>query len=282
MIDVAPANGKVAERGKGGAGGVREYISASRLNTWMSCPLKFRLRYYDGIKTPTSPAMFVGKRVHRALEIYGRHRMLGITLQPGDVAGRMIDGWDAAVEEDEMIFAKEEDEMAMKKQSVDLVTAYLAHVPDDEPAPKAVEVTMKVPLVDPFTGEDLGIPLLGVVDLILPDEGGQAIIDFKTSGRSAPPHEIMHEVQLSCYAYLYRQVTGQNESGLEIRSLVKTKKPKIEFHEYPARTEDHLRRLFSLIREYLDALDSGKFNYRPGWGCSMCDHRIGPCRTWAG
>jgi hypothetical protein len=225
------------------------------------------------------------RRLHNSgLEIYYRHRMLGITLQPGDVAGRMIDGWDAAVEEDEMIFAKEEDEMAVKKQAVDLAAAYLAHVPDDEPAPKAVEVTMKVPLVDPFTGEDLRISLLGVVDLLLPEDDGQAIIDFKTSSRSAPPHEITHEVQLSCYAYLFRQATGQNESGLEIRSLVKTKTPKIEFHEYPARTEDHLRRLFALIREYIDAIDSGKFNYRPGWGwgCAMCDHRDSHCRRWAG
>jgi hypothetical protein len=65
MIEVAPSNGQVAERGKC-AGGVREYISASRLNTWMSCPLKYKLRYLDGIRTPASPAMFLGKQVHRA------------------------------------------------------------------------------------------------------------------------------------------------------------------------------------------------------------------------
>jgi len=42
------------------------------------------------------------------------------------------------------------------------------------------------------------------------------------------------------------------------------------------------RRLFAVIREYLDALDSGKFNYRPGFGCSLCDFREGPCRGWQG
>ena len=26
-----------------------------------------------------------------------------------------------------------------------------------------------------------------------------------------------------------------------------------------------------VMREYLDALDSGRFNYRPGFGCGMCD-----------
>jgi hypothetical protein len=68
---------------------------------------------------------------------------------------------------------------------------------------------------------------------------------------------------------------------LEIRSLVKTKVPKIEFHSYPARTDAHFRRLFTVIREYLDALDSGKFSFRPGFGCGMCDHRE-RCSKWAG
>ena len=47
-------------------GGVWEYISPSRLNCWLSCPLKFRCRYLDGIRTPTTPALFVGKACHAA------------------------------------------------------------------------------------------------------------------------------------------------------------------------------------------------------------------------
>lgn len=69
---------------------------------------------------------------------------------------------------------------------------------------------------------------------------------------------------------------------MEIRSLVKTKTPKIEFHSHPARTEVHFARLFAVIREYLDAVNSGRFNYRPGFGCGMCDLRNGPCARWQG
>ena len=46
------------------AGGVWDYISPSRLGTWLACPLKFKRRYLDGIRTPTSPAAFLGKVVH--------------------------------------------------------------------------------------------------------------------------------------------------------------------------------------------------------------------------
>ena len=50
-------------------GGVREYLSPSRLNCWLSCPLKWRLRYLDGIRTPTTPALFIGKAVHASLGV---------------------------------------------------------------------------------------------------------------------------------------------------------------------------------------------------------------------
>jgi hypothetical protein len=94
--------------------------------------------------------------------------------------------------------------------------------------------------------------------------------------------EVTHEIQLSSYAYVFRHVQRWHEAGLEIRSLIKTKLPKIEFHSYPARTDVHFRRLFSVVREYLDALDSGRFNFRPGFGCGMCDFAHTHCRRWTG
>lgn len=108
------------------------------------------------------------------------------------------------------------------------------------------------------------------------------ITDFKTSSRSSEPLEIVHEIQLTSYAWLFRQVSPYPEAGLQIRSLIKTKVPKVEFHAYPARGEGHFRRLFALIREYLDALDSRRFSFRPGFGCGMCDFCQTHCRRWSG
>ena len=264
-------------------GSVWSYISPSRLNLWLRCPLAFKFRYIDGVRTPTGANLFLGKQVHAGLEHYYRHRMLGITLTPADIAGRIVDGWGEAAKSDAMKFATEGQEMALQKQAVDLIAAYLAQVPADEPVPQAVEATMEVPLVDPFSGEDLGIPLLGITDLIVPGSDGATIVDFKTSSRSSPPSEISHEIQLSCYAYLYRAMTGEQESGLEIRSLIKTKTPKIETHRYSARRDTHLRRLFAVLHENVDEIDAGQFNYRPSWlGCGMCDFRDTHCQSWAG
>ena len=32
----------------------------------------------------------------------------------------------------------------------------------------------------------------------------------------------------------------------------------------------------------IDALEAGRFNYRPGFGCAMCDFRQSHCARWAG
>ncbi|MEI8376106.1 MAG: PD-(D/E)XK nuclease family protein [Planctomycetota bacterium] len=256
------------------------YISASRLSCWLTCPLKWAYRYLEGIRTPTTPALFVGKACHSGLEIYYRHLQLGITLETNEVTGKFLESWAGLVDQEKPTFKDVADEQALRKQVCGLVEAYLAIAPPNE-KPLAVEVAVEAPLFDPESGDDLGMPLVGVIDLVLEGEFGPVIADFKTSSRSSEPMEISHEIQLSSYAWLYRQITGRKEAGIEIRSLIKTKVPKIEFHEYAARTDAHFRRLFSVIREYLDALDSGKFNYRPGFGCAMCDYRT-ECQGWSG
>lgn len=145
-----------------------------------------------------------------------------------------------------------------------------------------VEKAVEAPLIDPVSGENLGIPLVGVVDLVLPEIEGPVITDFKTTSHGSEPLEIVHEIQLSSYNYLFRHRSHEPEAALEIRNLVKTKTPKIETHRYAARGERHFRRLFSVVRAYLDDLDSGRFVFRPGLGCGMCDFRKSFCSTWSG
>jgi CRISPR/Cas system-associated exonuclease Cas4 (RecB family) len=272
MISTAPDRNAVEERSTD----VWSYISPSRLNTWLKCPVAFKLRYIDGIRSPTTPSLFLGKAVHAGLECFYRHKQVGVNLQASDVIQRLDACWEAVLAEDNMTFTSTSDESKLKQQAAVLVSAYLAQL-SDEPAPMAVETTLQEPLIDPFTGEDLDIPLLGIIDLIVPSEDGAVVVDFKTAAKSGPPTEKVHEVQLSAYSYLYRATTQQPESGLQIRSLIKTKKPKIEYREYPTRSESQLRRFFQIVRAYLDDLDRGRFVHRPGFGCTMCEFSDGTC-----
>jgi hypothetical protein len=88
---------------------------------------------------------------------------------------------------------------------------------------------------------------------------------------------MLHELQLSCYSYLYRHTTGRRERGLEVRSLIKTKTPKVEVHRIEPRRDEHFARLFGVVRAYLDAVENNRFHVRPGFECSFCDFRESVC-----
>jgi hypothetical protein len=190
-----------------------------------------------------------------------------------------LQSWESLAAEEQMEFSSTAEITSLQQDAQSLVSAYLAQLPASEPPPLLVETSLETPLIDPFTGEDFGIPLVGIVDLVIPDSGGPVICDFKTASKSNQPHEIMHEVQLTAYSLLYRGVSQTIESGLEIRTLVKTKIPKIDNHRFPRRTEAHFRRFFDLIRAYLDDLHANGFLYRPSWTCAMCEFRGGPCQS---
>ena len=263
-------------------GGVREYLSASRLNLWLRCPLAFKLRYVDRVPEATTPSLFIGRLVHQGLERFYRRRQLGLETSIDDVTRPLLTSWEEAVSHECVQFADSKEEVRAREQVTRLLESYLQQLPPDEPRPLAVETSLSCPLVDPISGEDLGIPLVGIVDLILDEDAGALIADFKTAASRQPPLEISHEIQLGCYSYLFRRMSGQRESALEIRSLVKTKTPQIVFHRFAARQEIHMRRLFAVIRAYLDDLDRGQFLYRPGWTCGMCNYRDDHCHGWCG
>ena len=264
------------------AGSVWEYVSASRLNLWLKCPLAFRLRYIDCVPEPSTPSLFIGKQVHQGLERLYRRRQLGLETELEEVTVPLLAGWEEAVNAEGLQFASSQEEAKVRDQVVSLLAAYFQQLPADESRPLAVETSLSCPLIDPESGEDLGIPLVGIVDLVLAEEAGPVIADFKTAASSKPPPDIQHEIQLSCYSYLFRNLSGQQESALEIRSLVKTKTPQIAFHRYAPRQASHLRRLFLVIRAYLEDLDRGQFLYRPGWSCGMCNYREDHCQRWCG
>jgi hypothetical protein len=83
----------------------------------------------------------------------------------------------------------------------------------------------------------------GVMDLVLEEHSGPLIVDFKTAARADQLSELRHEIQLGCYAYLFRQTTGSNESGLEVRRLVKTKGAADLFSSVADQNRKHFARL---------------------------------------
>ena len=240
-------------------------VSASRLNCFHSCRLKFFFRYVQELVRPATAALFVGKAVHAALQAWSTARWRGQehdapALREGFLMNWITGQEDAPVSWD----AGEEDEQQEKAWG--LVEMYLRDtpIPADE-KPEAVEVRVEADLAKH------GLPsLVGIIDLVRP---GGRIVDFKTSAATPQAEQVIHrnETQLTAYGLLYQEATGRPESGFELHHLVKTKTPKLVVNEAPATTESQRTKLFRLIESYVDGVEREDYVPSPGLQCASCE-----------
>ena len=115
------------------AGSVWQYVSASRLNLWLKCPLAFRLRYIDCVPEPSTPSLFIGKQVHHGLERLYRRRQLGLETELEEVTGPLLADWEEAVSREGLQFSGRQEEAKVRDQVVSLLAAYFRQLPADEP-----------------------------------------------------------------------------------------------------------------------------------------------------
>ena len=135
-------HGQLAEEGSTGNNenelpvrSLYRYVSPSRLNQWLTCPLAFKFKYVDGIFPPASLGLFLGKQVHDGLNLYYLYRKINVTLACSDVIQHLTENWDEAAQRDRVVFQSLDEEAKLKRQLVELIRAYLAALPPDEPTP---------------------------------------------------------------------------------------------------------------------------------------------------
>ena len=253
---------------------LRQTVSASRLNTWLSCRLKFYFHYVQGIRKPKTAALYVGTSVHGILKLWNKARW---RRQPFTVemARQQFDTLWQTDQVNEPVRWDEGEELGEKATAWSLVDFYLKQtpIPPNEMA-EGVEVRVEADL------SKHGLPkLIGIIDLI---RAGGRIVDFKTVGQTPNEEKAVHtnEVQLTGYALLYRANTGKVEGGRDLHQLVKTKTPKLIVTQQGPMTQPQQTRLFRQMESYVAGLDRQDFVPSPGMQCSMCSF-INECKRWS-
>jgi CRISPR/Cas system-associated exonuclease Cas4 (RecB family) len=250
-----------------------EEVSASRLALWSSCRLKFYFKYVMQLEKPATPALHVGKTVHSILQAWNMARWKGIVMDHAGIGEKFIQCWNEEQLGQDIDFNGEEQKE--KDTALALIDLYLKQtpIPEDE-KPQAVEIWLEADLAKH------GLPrLIGIIDLV---RAGGKIVDFKTSGQTPNPERVAHqtEIQLTSYGLLYRDATGQKESGFELHHLVKVKSPKLVVTPLPAVTENQVTRLFKQMDSYMEGLSREDFVPSPGLQCMACQY-FNECRRWS-
>ena len=249
-------------------------VSATRLNAWLSCRLKYYFRYVLRLKSPKTAALYVGTTVHSVLKQWNRARWRKETLTPEQLESIYELAW-VSEQQTEPVEWETDEEPDEKKQGWALLQTYFSQSPiPANDRPEGVEVRIEADLAAH------GLPkLMGILDLV---RAKGVITDYKTMGQTPRDERAIHnnEVQLSIYSVLYREATGQKEGGRELHQLVKLKTPKLIVTQQGPMTDTEQTRLFKQLESYMAGVEREDYVPSPGMQCMACSY-FNQCRKWS-
>ena len=251
-----------------------EPVSASRINLFHSCRLKFYFRYVLKLTKPASPALHVGKTVHAMLQEWSKRRWMGRPATSESLLAHFEDHWRNSLVEEPVLFEDGEEELE-KRKAWGLVDMYLHETPISlTEKPMGVEVSVERDL------SEHGLPRLrGIIDLVTAQG---VIVDYKSCAATPNAEQAEHrnQLQLTAYALLYREATGEEEAGFELHHLVKTKVPKLVVTQHPPATKAMQNRLFQSIESFVAGVQREDWVASPGLQCAACEF-FNECRGGA-
>ena len=251
-----------------------EYLSASRLKAFLGCRLKFYFEKVLGLKAPASPALQVGKAVHAGLQHFNLARWRGGDASPAATMQAYNKAY-GELEVQDPVDYEDKDRQGCIDTGRRVLDAFLgSELARDPRRVLGVEAYLRM------ERGNLPLPLVGVVDLVVE---GNVPVDYKTA--AATPNledeEWQHELQMTIYALLVKDATGEDPGPGELVHLVKLKTPKIIKQVLPPATLTQIDRLKALADVYVDGVSREDFHPSPGMSCRWCSYRT-QCAAWAG
>jgi putative RecB family exonuclease len=252
-----------------------DHLSASQLNLYLLCSLKYKFQYVDKLPKPfKSSGLVFGSCVHSAMSWLHKQRMAGREVNLEQLQRIFGADWFANRVEAQIHYKQGESETNLQMMGRELLSQYF-HMPANGVA--GSEVPFAIPLVHPSNGQKTGVNFEGYIDLL---ENNDTVVEFKTSVRSMDQKDADEHLQLTAYSYAYERLMGRIPKLLKLIALVKTKKPKIVPLETKRTAADH-QRFFYLAREVLHGIRSGVFFPKTSFMCTDCEYRK-PCAQWSG
>jgi putative RecB family exonuclease len=173
-------------------------FSHSRLSSFESCPMQYRLRYIDevDIERRETVESFLGRRVHETLQFFYERLASGMRLSEGDLLAHLSSSWQRNWHRNVKIVRADqsvEDYRAFAEKC--LRNYYRDNAPFDRGTTVATEMAVLFSL-DPSRQ----LQIRGYIDrLVGLGPGVYEIHDYKTSRRLPTTRDIQRDRQLALY-----------------------------------------------------------------------------------
>ena len=236
-------------------------LSASTVETYLECPLKYRFKQIDKIPESASrPQLTFGNIIHKVLE-----RFHG---SEGDITeDQILQILDEEWKSGEFTYMQREEKL--KEQAVEMLKRYVDNAKQEPP--DVLDTELK------FSFDLDGIRIVGMIDRIDNSSNGNKVVDYKTSKRSTPAK---NSVQLGIYSLYLQQTEDEKLAGIpETATLYFLRNEEQPEHSHTF-TEKDLDAIREKIADVARGIRAKRFEPCSGYHCDWCDYKNLACPAW--
>jgi hypothetical protein len=201
-----------------------ETITQSMLRMFLRCAYQFERRYLRGEIIPPGIAARRGSATHKAAQINHEQKLHSQTdLPAGDLQDAARDHYVRLIQEEGVFIPKDQ----LPEKDTLLARGLDAAVRLTKLYRQALASAIQPLLVEEKLTLDVGLdlPLQGTIDVLTTDNW---LPDLKTADKSKGAKDADHSLQLTFYAGLVAQHTGQWPARISLEVLVNNKEPKLQ------------------------------------------------------
>lgn len=250
-------------------------ISYSAIDTYKTCPLKYKFQEIDKIKVPKSKEAVFGTILHNSIKFLFSRDPLYPTLD--EVLNFFQNSW--ANYKGKIVWADERDEKIYREEGIKILKKFYAgHQPWNFNV-LDLESRFELPLADPKTGNTH--ILAGIIDRIdKPDDKTYEIIDYKTGRRLPTQEKVDRNLQLSIYHLgLINNWPDAKQKNIRLTFHFLKHGEKISTQKSADDLEKTKVSLLETIGEIQERASSGDFPPMPTALCDWCGYKP-ICPVW--
>jgi putative RecB family exonuclease len=250
---------------------VTDYLSWSRISSFLRCPRQYFFRYVEHAPAEHRPvALLFGTAWHDTVGVFLEKSGNPTTPELVDV---FAESFDQELDEGDVPVHFDEDQTrdTIIETARGMVEAFReAAKPPFELL--ARERSFSIELAHPVTGEILPVPVVGSIDALVLVNGEKQLWELKSSKRRWTADQLDNDGQVTLYQIAARSL-GHADAKLELVITTKGRKPEVQVERVVRHRRDE-EELAELAFGVLGAVEAG-VDYRVrGWQCRSCQ--------WAG
>ena len=242
-------------------------ISYSSLNTYETCPLKYKYHDIDKIKEPKSKDQVFGTLIHSVLHYYHTPALLAPNLE--QALDFFAKRWNSEVFESEL------EERSAFTEGVKIIERYCR---DNAPGDFTIvdlESRFSIEIGDEVNGWHT---ISGIIDRIDKTEHGYEIIDYKTTKKMPSQEKVDNDLQLSIYLKAFLDRYPKEAEHLEtITVSLYYLKHGVKLSS--TRTREQLERIDQEFLAVIKSIEEGKFEPLLSPLCDWCGYQK-ICPLW--